>query len=230
LIVQRIFLGLALVAVALLAANVLVGLTGGDYNAACHEYIRLGQAYRELERTGDLSREELAAARQKRDEDQAQVKQRVLELQPQMTRHMLLGILSALITLLVCSVSITYFVGTSRWFKEVVEAYRLDSRYVQQSGRIKRRSFRWSVAGALAILLVVGLGAASEPTWANAANSQAFVTPHYLASLVAIAFLLASFYMQALSLAENGRLIETVMGEVRRIRAERGLQVEPSHS
>jgi hypothetical protein len=224
-IVQRIFLGLAVLAVLLLAANVLIGLTGGDFNAVAHEYQAAATQIRELHKI-DAPKEEIEAAEAKREKLFVAAK----ALRPQMTRHMLLGIASALVTLLVCSVSITYFVGTSKWFKEVVETYKLDPRYVEQSGRIKRRSFRWSVSGALAIVLVVGLGAASEPTWANAENSPLFVLPHYVASLVAVGFLLLSFYMQATALAENGRLIETVMGDVRRIRAERGLAVEPEPS
>jgi hypothetical protein len=221
--VQRIFLGLAAIALVLLALNVIVGLTGGDYNQAAHDFYRSGERLKELSQS-NASSAEIEEAKKAHDELLLEAKR----LQPHMTRHMLLGIGSALITLLVCSVSITYFVGTSRWFKEVVETYRLNPDYVQQSARIKRRSFRWSVAGALAIVAVVGLGAASEPTWANAALSADYVLPHYLAALAAIAFLLVSFYMQALSLSENGKLIEAVMADVRRIRAERGLQVEES--
>jgi hypothetical protein len=219
--VQRIFLSLAVFAVLLLVANVLVGLSGGDYNGPVHAYVDEAQKMRELEKT-KAPREAIQQIKDRQTELYREVKQ----LQPHMLWHESLGIGSALITLLVCSVSITYFVGTSRWFKEVVETYHLNPEFVEQSARIKRRSFRWSVAGALTILAVVGLGAAAEPTLANAQFSQSYVTPHYVAALAAVAFLLLSFYMQWLSLTENGKLIETVMGDVRRIRTERGLAVE----
>jgi hypothetical protein len=220
--VQRIFLGLAAVALLLLVFNLFLGLTGGDYNAAAHAYYENGEFIKQLETT-PAGTESRAAAIARHDELRAAAK----ALQPHMTRHMLLGILAALMTLLACSVSITYFVGTSRWFKEVVDTYKLDRNYVISSQQIKRRSFRWSVLGTLAILAVVGLGAAAEPTWANARHSEDYVMPHYLAALVAIALLVASFAAQYLSLAANGKLIETVMSDVRRIRKERGLAVEP---
>lgn len=219
---QRIFVGLAAVAMLLLVANVFLGLTGGDYNAAAHAYYENGEEIKRLQTAPDAA-EKLAAVSARHEELRAAAK----ALQPHMTRHMLLGILAALMTLLACSVSITYFVGTSRWFKEVVDTYKLDRNYVTESQQIKRRSFRWSVLGALAILGVVGLGAAAEPTWANAQHSQGYVLPHYLSALAAIALLVVSFAAQYLSLAGNSKLIETVMGDVRRIRQARGLAVEP---
>jgi hypothetical protein len=219
--VQRIFVGLAAVALLLLIANVFLGLTGGDYNAAAHAYYTQGEEIKRLQNSPEAA-DALEEANAKHDELRAAAK----SLQPHMTRHMLLGILAALMTLLACSISITYFVGTSRWFKEVVDTYKLNLTYVTESQQIKRRSFRWSVLGALAILGVVGLGAAAEPTWANAQHSQTYVMPHYLAALAAIALLIVSFVAQFLSLDANSKLIETVMGDVRRIRQERGLAVE----
>jgi hypothetical protein len=223
--VQRIFVGLAAVAMLLLVANVFVGLSGGDYNAAAHAYYSQGEELRRLQNDPSAGLE-LAAATARHDELRAAAK----ELQPLMTRHMLLGILAALMTLLACSVSITYFVGTSRWFKEVVDTYKLDHSYVSLSQQTKRQSFRWSVIGAISILIVVGLGAASEPTWANAQHSQGYVLPHYFAALGAIVLLMISFTAQYISLAANATLIESVMSDVRRIRQKRGLAVEPEPS
>jgi hypothetical protein len=223
--VQRIFVGLAAVAMLLLVANVFVGLSGGDYNAAAHAYYSQGEELKRLQNDPSAGLE-LAAATARHDELRAAAK----ELQPLMTRHMLLGILAALMTLLACSVSITYFVGTSRWFKEVVDTYKLDHSYVSLSQQTKRQSFRWSVIGAISILIVVGLGAASEPTWANAQHSQGYVLPHYFAALGAIVLLMISFTAQYISLAANATLIESVMSDVRRIRQKRGLAVEPEPS
>lgn len=222
---QRIFVGLAAVAMLLLVANIFVGLSGGDYNAAAHAYYTQGEELKRLQ--GDpAASEALQAATARHDELRAAAK----EMQPLMTRHMLLGILAALMTLLACSVSITYFVGTSRWFKEVVDTYKLDQSYVNLSQQTKRQSFRWSIIGALAILVVVGLGAASEPTWANAQHSQEYVLAHYFAALGSMVLLVISFAAQYMSLATNATLIESVMSDVRRIRQKRGLAVEPEPS
>lgn len=209
----------------LLVTNVFVGLSGGDYNAAAHAYYTQGEELKRLQNDPSAG-EELEAASARHDELRAAAK----DLQPLMTRHMLLGILAALMTLLACSVSITYFVGTSRWFKEVVDTYKLEQSYVSLSQQTKRQSFRWSVIGAIAILVVVGLGAASEPTWANAQHSQGYVLPHYFAALGAMVLLIISFTAQYISLATNATLIESVMSDVRRIRQKRGLAVEPEPS
>jgi hypothetical protein len=225
LIVQRIFVGLAAVAMLLLVANVFVGLSGGDYNAAAHAYYTHGHLLETLTRQ-NTDAKAIAAATALHDE----LRVKALELRPQMSRHMLLGILAALMTLLACSVSITYFVGTSRWFKEVVDTYKLDQSYVNLSQQTKRQSFRWSVVGAIAILVVVALGAASEPTWANAQHSQEYVLPHYFAALGSMVLLVMSFAAQYMSLATNATLIESVMSDVRRIRQKRGLAVEPEPS
>jgi hypothetical protein len=219
--VQRIFIGLAAVALLLVIGNLFLGLLGGDYNAAAHAYYNQGEALKRLQAEG-ASTAAIAVA----EAEHAQLRAKAKEVQPLMTRHMLLGIVAALMTLLACSVSITYFVGTSRWFKEVVDTYKLDQNYVDVSQRTKRQSFRWSFIGALTILVVVGLGAASEPTWANAQHSQTYVMPHYMAALAAIGLLIISFAAQYMSLAANGTLIECVMAEVRKIRQGRGLEVE----
>lgn len=219
---HRIFTALAILAVLLLGANVVIGLSGGDYNGAAHAYYASGEALKALQNDPGTSSEAIEQAKALHTKQLATAK----ELQPAMTRHMMFGIAAALATLMVCSVSITYFVGTSKWCKEVCDTYHLDDRFVRANDAAKRRSFRWATFGALAILGVVALGAASEPTWMNAVNSQNYVQPHYIAALAAIGFICVSFYMQGAALAENGRIIEGVMQEVGRIRAAKGLTRE----
>src|SRR5262245_53532612 len=119
----RIFSALALIAVVLLAANFVVGLSGGDFNSAA---TKKRQTQRKLV---DLERQQRADRRQSLTElDEA--KQAAVEAENSfagprqaMTLHMLLGCAAALVTLLVNSITITYFIGTSRWCKEVCETY-----------------------------------------------------------------------------------------------------------
>ena len=40
--------------------------------------------------------------------------------------HKLMGIATAIMVMLVCSIAVTYFIGTSRWCREVVETYDLN--------------------------------------------------------------------------------------------------------
>ena len=88
-----------------------------------------------------------------------------------MTLHMLLGQAAALVAVLVNSITITYFIGTSRWCKEVCETYRLPAELAERSTRLKRSTFPWALAGILAVIVIVGLGAAADPSGANLAAS-----------------------------------------------------------
>ncbi len=57
--------------------------------------------------------------------------------------HRLLGVAAALVVVLVNSIVVTYFIGTSRWCKEVVETYGLDAQFIRRSVALKRRTFPW---------------------------------------------------------------------------------------
>ena len=77
--------------------------------------------------------------------------------------HMLTGTATALAVVFVLSIAVTYFVGTSRWCKEVTETYRLDSGLLRRSTQLKRQTFPWCVLGMLTVVVVGALGAASDP-------------------------------------------------------------------
>src|SRR5947208_1056124 len=121
----RIFSVLALLAVLLLAANFVVGLTASDFNAAAQ---RKRDAYNQLidverRQRADQSHDssELENARQAAAEADAGFR----GPRTQMTLHMLLGCAAALMTVLISSITITYFIGTTRWCKEVCDAYEI---------------------------------------------------------------------------------------------------------
>jgi hypothetical protein len=214
----RIFAILALFAVLLLAANFVVGLIGGDFNAAAMRKRQAQNRLLELER-------HLRAGRTNSSPELDEAKQAATAAddafrgpRAQMTLHMLLGSAAALVTVLVNSITITYFIGTSRWCKEVCETYRFSPELVERCTRLKRSTFPWALAGILAVILMVGLGAAADPSGANWPRSAEFVMPHYLASVVGIVIVIAAFWMQISGIAENYRVIEEVMREVERIR------------
>lgn len=50
------------------------------------------------------------------------------------TVHRLSGVLAALVVVLVNSMAVTYFVGTSRWVREVVETYGLEAVLLSAAG------------------------------------------------------------------------------------------------
>jgi uncharacterized membrane protein len=222
----RIFSILAIVSVLMLAANFVVGLTGGDFNAAAQKTLQAHNRLIEAERQsrsgrGENSRE-LEQARSAAEAADAEFR----GPRSRMTLHMLLGAAAALITLLVNSITVTYFIGTSRWCKEVCETYGLSAELAERSTRLKRSTFPWALAGILSVILIVGLGAAADPSGANWPRSAHFVMPHYVAAMVGILIIIIAFFIQISRIAENYAVIEEILREVERIRAAKGLPVE----
>jgi len=148
------------------------------------------------------------------------------------TVHRLSGIAAGLVVLLVESVVVTYFIGTSRWCKEVSETYRLDPSFVARSNRLKRKTFPHAVAGMLTVVTIVALGGAADPavdlpppplqnliglgiSWADV---------HLFGAVAGLALIVFGFYVMANNLLANLDVINAVMTEVKRIRTERGLE------
>jgi hypothetical protein len=216
----RIFSVLAVLAVALLAANFVVGLWIGDFNAAARAkrdaHAAMAKIQNQLRHERQRSSPELEQARR----DYAAADQRFVTPRSRMTIHMLLGAGGALMAILVNSITVTYFIGTSRWCKEVCETYRLPAELAARSTRLKRSTFPWALAAILAIIVVVALGAAADPSGANYTLAPDFVTPHYAAAAIMLLVVIASFWIQISRIAENYAVIEEILGEVKRVRGE----------
>jgi hypothetical protein len=219
----RIFSVIAILAVLLLAANFVVGLMAGDFNAAAKAKREAQSRLMELERQARAGRGGAGEADEAR---QTALKADEEFRRPRaiMTLHMLLGTAAAMVTVLVNSITITYFIGTSRWCKEVCETYKLDAVLAEQSTRLKRSTFPWTLAGILAVIIVVGLGAAADPSGANSNRSAQFVLSHYVVAMVAIIVIVTAFWIQVERIAENYAVIEQILAEVERVRAEKGLE------
>ena len=222
----RIFSALAVVAVLLLAANFLIGLWIGDFNAAAQRY-----------RQARFQFDKVSRDRQATESEVSQARQAVLDAlaaaaspRSRLTIHWFLGVASALVTMLVNSVTITYFVGTSRWCKEVVETYKLPAALAERSATLKRRTFPWAVLGMLTVLALAALGAtadASTPVSQNHPQWPAFfVTWHYVAAMIGMLVVAWSFWIQYTRIAENYQVIAEILAEVSRVRKERGLSAE----
>jgi hypothetical protein len=141
------------------------------------------------------------------------------------TVHRLTGVLTALVVVLVNSLTVTYFIGTGRWCREVVEAYGIDQELVARSARLKRSAFPYALAGMLAIVAIVALGGAADPA-AGRKGSREWVTWHLVGGIGLAAAIAACFQAQVQPIRRQHQLIDEVMGEVRRVRLARGLDVE----
>jgi hypothetical protein len=221
---KRIYPSFAVLAIVLLVANFVAGLWIGDFNAVAarkrQSLNELGKVNRRV--NADPAVVEAAEAEAREADEQLATPRR------RMTIHMLLGSTATLVVVLVNSVAITYFIGTSRWCREVVEAYGLPLTLAERMAALKRRTFRWALLGILTMLLVIGLGAAADPSGSNFENSAKLVTPHYMVAMASIVVVTFAFWMQWLVIQENFVVLDEVMSGVRQARAERGLPTEAS--
>jgi hypothetical protein len=143
--------------------------------------------------------------------------------------HMLTGTSAALAVVFVLSIVVTYFVGTSRWCKEVTETYRLDPGPLVQSTRLKRRTFPWCVLGMLTVVGVGAMGAASDPGTGRP-NTAEMANYHLGAALAGLAFVGWVYFQAWLNIAANQQAIQDLLAAVARIRKERGLDAPPQSS
>lgn len=147
------------------------------------------------------------------------------------TVHRLAGVSAGLVVLLINSIVVTYFIGTHRWSREVSETYHLDPEFVQRSARLKRGTFPYSLLSMLTIVGVVALGGAADPGATRQLAPVAgisWATLHLMGALGGLAVILFSALMQWLNIHGQREVIAQIMAEVRRIRLERGLDVEDS--
>jgi hypothetical protein len=211
----RLLVYLAAFAIAMMLLAAGLGLRLGDLRAAKVEFDRNQAKLASLEaRSGDAG--QIEALRQR----QIVLAEQIRSVDP----HWLSGVAAAIAVLLANSIVVTYFIGTNRWCKEVVDAYSLDRVYVAESTALKRRAFPWALLGMLSVIGVALLGGLADPRISIAGEID-WPTWHFLAALSAIGLIAAVFYVQWTHVARHHALIGRVMRDVERIRAERGLPV-----
>lgn len=142
------------------------------------------------------------------------------------TVHRLSGIAASIAVVFVNSIVVVYFIGASRWCKEVSDAYQLEKSYVTRSNILKRRTFPLAVGNMLVVVGIIALGGAGDPagtfraaapfglTWANL---------HFAAAGLGLCFILWSAFGEANNIRENHIVVTEVMDRVKQIRSERGL-------
>ena len=217
----RIFFTLSSFATLLVLGNLLLGHFLFGYGDTAREYINTSDKLAKQEKgNADQSNNEKLAEKQRK------LLQRFVPMKKRMVLHFWIGIGAALVTILVNSVSITYFIGTNRWCREVTEMYRLEESFCAKSDRLKRRSFPWAFGGILTAIVLASLGASADPSGYLRANAANWVIPHYMFALLGSLLIPCSFLIQVGAIGANYAVIEDVVAEVDRIRTERGL--EPS--
>jgi hypothetical protein len=245
--VARIYSVLVLFALALLLTNLIVGWSIGDWNQAVKERaeiqgktaglkkeVGIQQHQLRLMQRGSATKETLAAEKESLQQAEEDLKEqqeqqdlflvRFNRMQGWQTAHFLLGVLAALVTVLVNSVSVTYFIGTTRWCREVVEEYGLDSTLYEKSRRLKRVTYPWALAGVFVMLAIICFGAAADPSAFGLAAAQ-WVTVHFMMAILGTGAIGWAFWIQIGTVGENYQVIEEILKQVNAIRQHQNLEV-----
>jgi hypothetical protein len=142
----------------------------------------------------------------------------LLNLQdPTYTWHLYLGLFAALGTILLHCIVMTYFLGTGRMIKEVCLAYELpDEHWPRTTRDLKRRNTPWALLAMSVTIACAASGIADQhrdwPWWVHLLLA--------LATLVVNAGVVMREYR---NITINGGVLDGVMADVDRVRAERGL-------
>jgi hypothetical protein len=131
--------------------------------------------------------------------------------------HFILGLTTVLINLAVHCLIFLYLLGTGRYVKEIALAYEIPDRPLPyQTRELKRRTFPVAL---LAMLVSIATAAAGM-------GVQMSHWPWYVHLSLGIATLLVNgwaFVVEYRNARINGEILDQVLQEVDRIRAERGL-------
>ena len=142
--------------------------------------------------------------------------------------HFGMAILALILAALVHAIVLTYFMGTGRWLDETTQAYRLPGEHRAESKSLKYRTVPAMVAVVLMLVGTGALGAAADPAspvgftgWGGLSAA----TTHLVAAVVTLGCNAVVSLWEYVAIDRNGRRVQEVVDEVRRIRAERGLRV-----
>jgi hypothetical protein len=140
--------------------------------------------------------------------------------------HFMVGVGVGLAVVLVNSLVMTWFIGTSRWCKEVADTYSLDRSVTDRSNRIKRGAFPYALANMLIIVGALALGGAADPSGnlqVAPPGGLSWAQWHLVGAVTALAVVVIGSVAEWRAIRENEQIIEEVKAEVARIRRERGL-------
>jgi hypothetical protein len=131
--------------------------------------------------------------------------------------HFHLGLYTTIGNLAVHCLIFIYFLGTGRWVKEVARAYQLPDIPLPRLTRdLKRRTFPPALFAMLVPIAAtasgLGLQMRQWPGWI-----------HFALAIGSLAVNLWAFRIEYRNVRTNAEVIEEVLREVDRIRAERGL-------
>jgi hypothetical protein len=131
--------------------------------------------------------------------------------------HFVLGLTTALTTLFVHCLVLTYFLGTGRWVKEVCIAYGLpDGNWPKLTREIKRRNTPRVILAMLVTIAAAAAGMAKQqqawPGWI-----------HLTLATVTVLLNLYVFWVELGNMELNARILDAVTTAAEQMRKEQGL-------
>lgn len=136
---------------------------------------------------------------------------------PAFLLHFLFGLFTSVGTILTHCLIFTYFLGTGRWVKEVTLAYQIpDEPWHKRTRDLKRLTFPPALA-AMLITIATAVGGA------GAQLQQWPWQLHFTLGIVTLVVNFWAFRLEYRNVKENAEILEAVLKDVDRIRAERGL-------
>ena len=145
--------------------------------------------------------------------------------------HILIGLGALTGATLVHAILLTYFMGTGRWIEETTLAYSLSSDWHQRNQRLKYSIIPGIVICFVLVVATGCFGAVADPASPVSLESRLGIsdsTLHFFVAVLTWSVNLGVNFTQYFAIARNASIVEGVLGEVRRIRVERGLPVEPA--
>jgi hypothetical protein len=131
--------------------------------------------------------------------------------------HLYLGLFAVFLTLGVHCLAFIYFLGTGRWVKEVALAYRIaDAPLPKLTRELKRSTFPVALLAMVVAIVAAVTGAAVQMHWWH-------WSIHFSLATVTLLVNAWAFKVEFRNVYINAGVIDDVMREVDRIRAERGM-------
>lgn len=214
----HIFRGLACLALLLLIANgIWAWLSVDDVESTTSQLRTLQESRSKIKKLRTTARtsqhsDGVVKLRTHEDNETQLVKHLDANLQRSSLQFLFL-LATSLVAMLVNSITITYFIGTSRWCKEVVETYSLDTQLALQSATCKRQAFPWAMIGIATVLWLSAHGGAANPS-VRLISAAPWGTSYAASAALCTVIMAFCFRKQTQYLAQNFRVIETILDDV----------------
>ncbi|MCS7017066.1 MAG: hypothetical protein NZM42_13250 [Gemmatales bacterium] len=127
-----------------------------------------------------------------------------------LSAHIIVGLVTAVLVLLVHCLVFTYFLGTGRWVREVAQAYALSAHETTQPARqFKRQAYPPMMTAMVLTIATVGTGAASHT------DPESWVgLTHPIFSVLTLLTNGWAFYRQWHAVRDNQHLLDRIMSLV----------------